>query len=156
MSVDKNNQTYKKTSFLSGVNSDYIEENYALYLQNPKSLPNDWIEFFDGLNEDSKNILENIKGPSWNPKKKKRIDNFQETKTKLEESANELTSVKQASTDSVRAIMLIRAYRIRGHLIANLDPLNLQKISLLSLMLVFRKFGLQIKLDFLLRKFLKH
>ena len=48
-------------------------------------------------------------------------------KTKLEESANELTSVKQASTDSVRAIMLIRAYRIRGHLIANLDPLNLQK-----------------------------
>jgi len=127
MSIDKNNQTYKKTSFLSGVNSDYIEENYALYLQNPKSLPNDWIEFFDGLNEDSKNILENIKGPSWNPKKKKPIDNFQNAKTKLEESANELTSVKQASTDSVRAIMLIRAYRIRGHLIANLDPLNLQK-----------------------------
>ena len=52
MSVDKNNQTYKKTSFLSGVNSDYIEENYALYLQDPKSLPNDWIEFFDGLKED--------------------------------------------------------------------------------------------------------
>ena len=34
MSVDKNNQTYKKTSFLTGVNSDYIEEYYALYLQN--------------------------------------------------------------------------------------------------------------------------
>ena len=76
MSVDKNNQTYKKTSFLSGVNSDYIEENYALYIQNPQLLTNDWIEFFDGLNEDSKNILENIKGPSWNPKKIKRLDNF--------------------------------------------------------------------------------
>ena len=35
--------------------------------------------------------------------------------------------VKQASKDSVRAIMLIRAYRIRGHLIANLDPLSIQK-----------------------------
>ena len=126
MSIDKNNQTYKKTSFLSGVNSDYIEENYALYIQNPKSLTNDWIEFFDGLNEDSKNILENIKGPSWNPKKIKRLDNFQNTKIKTEESVNELSSVKQASTDSVRAIMLIRAYRIRGHLIANLDPLDLQ------------------------------
>ena len=34
---------------------------------------------------------------------------------------------KQASKDSVRAIMLIRAYRIRGHLIANLDPLSIQK-----------------------------
>jgi 2-oxoglutarate dehydrogenase E1 component len=126
MSVDKNNQTYKKTSFLSGVNSDYIEENYALYIQNPKLLTNDWIEFFDGLNEDSKNILQNIKGPSWNPKKIKQLDNFQNTKIKTEESINELTSVKQASTDSVRAIMLIRAYRIRGHLIANLDPLGLQ------------------------------
>ena len=36
-------------------------------------------------------------------------------------------TVKQASKDSVRAIMLIRAYRIRGHLIANLDPLSIQK-----------------------------
>ena len=60
MSVDKNNQKYKKTSFLTGVNSDYIEEYYSLYLQNSKLLTNDWIEFFDGLKEDSKNILQNI------------------------------------------------------------------------------------------------
>ena len=69
MSLDKSNQTYKKTSFLTGINSDYIEEYYSLYLQNPKLLPKDWIEFFDGLKEDSKNIIENIKGPSWGPKK---------------------------------------------------------------------------------------
>ena len=58
MSLDKSNQTYKKTSFLTGINSDYIEEYYSLYLQNPKLLPKDWIEFFDGLKEDSKNIIE--------------------------------------------------------------------------------------------------
>ena len=39
----------------------------------------------------------------------------------------DLASIKEASKDSVRAIMLIRAYRIRGHLIANLDPLSIQK-----------------------------
>ena len=75
-----------------------------------------------------KNILQNIKGPSWNPKKIKHIDiiqNKQIEPAETEESV-ELTNIKQASTDSVRAIMLIRAYRIRGHLIANLDPLNLQ------------------------------
>ncbi len=127
MSVDKNNQTYKKTSFLAGVNSDYIEEYYALYLQNPKLLTKDWIEFFDGLKEDSNNILENIKGPSWNPKKIKQVYNIQNNKSKIVEETSELTSIKQASTDSVRAIMLIRAYRIRGHLISNLDPLNLQE-----------------------------
>ena len=127
MSIDKNNQTYKKTSFLTGVNSDYIEEYYALYIQNPKLLTDDWVEFFDGLKEDSKNILQNIKGPSWNPKKAKQINIIQNIIAKKEDDIPELTSVKQASTDSVRAIMLIRAYRIRGHLIANLDPLNLQK-----------------------------
>ena len=36
-------------------------------------------------------------------------------------------TVKQATKDSVRAIMLIRAYRIRGHLISSLDPLSLLK-----------------------------
>ncbi len=126
MSVDKNNQTYKKTSFLTGVNSKYIEEYYALYLQNPKLLTDDWIEFFDGLKEDSKNVLQNITGPSWNPKKIKQVYNHKNSKENIEEKAPELSSIKQASTDSVRAIMLIRAYRIRGHLIANLDPLNLQ------------------------------
>ena len=49
MSVDKSNQTYKKTSFLTGVNSDFIEEYYSLYLQDPKLLTSDWVEFFDGL-----------------------------------------------------------------------------------------------------------
>ena len=127
MSVDKNNLTYKKTSFLTGVNSDYIEEYYSLYLQNPKLLPKDWIEFFDGLKEDSNNIIENIKGPSWSPKKIKISINDKIGKRDIEKSTSEVFTNNQASKDSVRAIMLIRAYRIRGHLIANLDPLNLQK-----------------------------
>ena len=126
MSVDKSNQTYKKTSFLTGVNSDFIEEYYSLYLKDPKLLTGDWVEFFDGLKEDSKNILSNLKGPSWNPKKVRQITSVQSTKPKFLEDNTDLNSSKQASADSVRAIMLIRAYRIRGHLIANLDPLNLQ------------------------------
>ena len=106
MSINKNNQTYKKTSFLTGVNSDYIQEYYALYLQNPNLLTRDWIEFFDGLQDDSKNILQNIKGPSWNPKKVKQIENIKNYKTKTDEEVTEFNSVKQASTDSVRATPL--------------------------------------------------
>ena len=51
-------------------------------------------------------------------------------KSKLKDINNEsihLENVKESSKDSVRAIMLIRAYRIRGHLIASLDPLSLLK-----------------------------
>ncbi|MGB2468066.1 MAG: 2-oxoglutarate dehydrogenase E1 component, partial [Candidatus Puniceispirillaceae bacterium] len=36
------------------------------------------------------------------------------------------TDMRAATLDSLRAVMLIRAYRIRGHLIADLDPLSLE------------------------------
>ena len=48
-------------------------------------------------------------------------------KRDIEKSTSEVFTNNQASKDSVRAIMLIRAYRIRGHLIANLDPLIFKK-----------------------------
>ncbi len=126
MSLDKNNQKYKKTSFLTGLNFSYIEEYYSLYIENKKLLTKDWIEFFDGLNDESEKIVKNLSGPSWKPKKIKKINynlNINNTPVPLEQP----DTSRQASQDSVRAIMLVRAYRIRGHLIANLDPLDLQK-----------------------------
>ena len=130
MSSSDNNITFKKTSFLSGINSEFINQFYSDYLNDPNSLPNSWIKFFDGLSEDEKLILDDLNGPSWSPEKKIQksksylIDN--EKNNEVNEDLN-LSSVKEASKDSVRAIMLIRAYRIRGHLIANLDPLSIQK-----------------------------
>ena len=124
------NITFKKTSFLSGINSEFINQFYSDYLSDPSSLPEGWRKFFDGLSEDEKLILNDLNGPSWAPNKKLKSDNF----LKLEKNENykkstdlESYSIKEASKDSVRAIMLIRAYRIRGHLIANLDPLSIQK-----------------------------
>ncbi|HEX8640384.1 MAG TPA: 2-oxoglutarate dehydrogenase E1 component [Allosphingosinicella sp.] len=38
--------------------------------------------------------------------------------------------VEQAATDSIRAMMLIRTYRVRGHLAADLDPLGLHQRDL--------------------------
>ena len=35
--------------------------------------------------------------------------------------------IRRATRDSVRALMMIRAYRMRGHLYANLDPLGLEQ-----------------------------
>ena len=58
-------------------------------------------------------------------KKINKINISSTIKEKIKPESFETGSVKQASQDSVRAIMLIRAYRIRGHLIANLDPLSL-------------------------------
>ncbi len=129
MSSSNNNITFKKTSFLSGINSEFINQLYSDYLSDPKSLPKGWKNFFEGLSEDEKLILNDINGPSWSPSKKiKKINiaqnNIKDPDNLLDSNDN---AIKQASQDSVRAIMLIRAYRIRGHLISNLDPLSIQE-----------------------------
>ena len=99
-------------------------------------LPQGWKEFFDGLGEDKKYILNEIQGPSWAPNKiniKKIID---QEKISTKESSNEFVSSREdyekEKEQSVKAIALIRAYRIRGHLIANLDPLGLMKREYLN------------------------
>ena len=111
------------------INSEFINQFYSDYLSDPKSLPESWRNFFEGLSDDEKLILQDLKGPSWSPEKK--IKKFDIEINNLEKNqsteTNNSASVKEASKDSVRAIMLIRAYRIRGHLIANLDPLSIQK-----------------------------
>jgi len=130
MSSSNDNTIYKKTSFLAGNNSEFINELYSDYISDPSSLPHSWRNFFDGLSDDEKLIYDNLRGPSWSPEKKiKKPSVKPQDKINIEENSIDfdIKQIKQASKDSVRAIMLIRAYRIRGHLIANLDPLSIQK-----------------------------
>ena len=146
MSSQENNIIFQKTSFLSGTNSSYIEKLYAKYVENPASIPDSWRQFFEGLGDQKDNIIEN-QGPSWAPSNIKYISNGdldvyekylptnlngKSIKEKITEanktlSSDERVDVERSTIDSVRAIMMIRAYRIRGHLIADLDPLQLQE-----------------------------
>ena len=124
-SSNNNNNIYKKTSFLEGNNSSFIEDLYSDYLSDPRSLPESWKVFFEGLKENKDLVYKSSQGPSWAPKKiEKKIKKV--VVEKLIEKNNELSAADQSTKDSIRAIMLIRAYRIRGHLIANLDPLGIQ------------------------------
>ena len=136
MPVIKDNSIYEKTSFLSKSNSAFIENMYLKYISNDSQLPQGWKEFFDGLGEEKNNILNEIQGPSWTPKKsniKKTIDqreiSMKETSNEIISSAKDYEKIKE---QSVKAIALIRAYRIRGHLIANLDPLGLMERKFLD------------------------
>ena len=72
MSTVKNNNIFEKTSFL-GSNSSFVKELYLQYLNNPKSIPQSWVEFFDGLDEDQEVIKKEILGPSWVPSKNNNI-----------------------------------------------------------------------------------
>ena len=131
MSVNKNNNIFEKTSFLGNNSSEFVENLYTEYLNNPNNLPEQWKDFFKGLKDQKEKILNNANAPSWSRKKRLKVT-AQEPQKFLEKNGNLHTSVSnqnilEAAKDSVRANMLVRAFRIRGHLIANLDPLGLQK-----------------------------
>ena len=68
MSSSDKNTTFKKTSFLSGINSEFINKFYSDYLSDPESLPESWKKFFDGLSEDEKLILNRSRRPGSSSK----------------------------------------------------------------------------------------
>jgi len=128
MSSSKN-LDYKKTSFLSKANSTFIEEMYIKFIKNDPTLPVSWKNYFNDLNEDIKSVTKEIEGPTWSPKKIK-IDIKRNELENVENEENldlNYNNLDKEKTNSIKAIALIRAYRIRGHLIANLDPLGLMK-----------------------------
>ncbi len=125
-------------SFLSGANADFIANIYAKYLENPQSVDDSWAAFFGELNEDSRAILEELQGASWRDDRitSQQKDEYDVLPDFAAEAATVAKAAKaiatsdsadsrQAVLDSLRAIMLIRAYRVRGHLAADLDPLGI-------------------------------
>ena len=84
MSFSNDNTIYKKTSFLAGMNSEFINEFYADYISDPKSLPESWKNFFDGLSDDEKLVFNDLRGPTWSPEKKfKKLEEVLEDKKEL-------------------------------------------------------------------------
>ena len=135
MSLTKNLE-FEKTSFLTKSNSAFLEQMYLKYINKDLDLPSSWKNYFDDLGDELDLVVNEIKGPSWAPIKKQ--INIVEKKPKKEVHSN--GSVKnvisennlQNNIDSIKAVELIRAYRLRGHLLAKLDPLGLKKTEYLE------------------------
>lgn len=135
-------------SFLSGINAEYIAHLYTEYKRNPYEISPSWREFFDGLNDEELDVLREQHGASWTPQDN-RVENrgFQHGKTPIEQNYAAMPQVnmpqggympgaympaqapsadQQGARDSIHALQMIRAYRLRGHLAADLDPLELR------------------------------
>jgi len=146
MSRQDANATFALTSFLYGGNAGYIEDLYARYESDPNAVDAEWQAFFKTLKDDPASVTKSAQGASWrqpnwpiraNGDLVAALDgNWAETEKaigdkitgKAQTRGVELSSadVQQATRDSIHALMLIRAYRIRGHFHAKLDPLGLE------------------------------
>ena len=143
------NEQFHASSFMQGHNAAYLEQLYAQYAHDPNTVDSAWQVFFQALGDADLDVKADASGPSW-----ARTDwppqptddltaaltgewmpppqEAAAAKEKILGKAKELDStisqeaVKRAVLDSIRALMIIRAHRIRGHLSADLDPLKLQ------------------------------
>ncbi len=139
------NSTFALTSFLDGGNAAYAEQLYESYTRDPNSVDPQWQSFFAELKDDPALVEKNVQGPVWKaeitpPARDETlsaldgdwdaIESALGAKLKtVHKGGHSDAELRQATRDSVRAIMMIRAYRMRGHLEADLDPLGLQARS---------------------------
>jgi len=130
---------FEQTSFLYGGNAQFIEQLYGKYLANPKAVDQHWRQFFAGLEDNAGQAKRQVDGPSWQrpdwpPAESGELvsafDGNWPAAAKApatgKDSQPSIEEVRRATTDSVRVLMMIRAYRVRGHLAADLDPLKLR------------------------------
>lgn len=115
----------KETTPLFGSNTTFVEELYECYLQNPQSVEEGWRNIFAAFKGDTVKVAaQNRLGASWAPRKSQVMG--------IKEAVGHKPVLKQeginekACRDSINALMLIRAFKVRGNLLSDLDPLGLE------------------------------
>jgi len=137
------------TSFLTGANAAFIEGLYDQYVADPNSVDESWRQLFEGVARAANGAGPGVQRPAWGLKNGNGMtgllaEEFLPPPVKAPKKANgaavavavktaeapvaqpSADAVKQAAVDSVRASQMVRAYRARGHLAANLDPLKVK------------------------------
>ncbi|MDE3028520.1 MAG: 2-oxoglutarate dehydrogenase E1 component [Paracoccaceae bacterium] len=148
MTEQSPNDQFHASAFLDGANAEYIDQLQARYAADPASVDAGWAAFFRALGDSDMDAKKQANGPSWSrtdwppmpvddltsaltgewPAAAKEMKSAgPKIAAKAAEAGISLSDaqVQRAVLDSIRALMIIRAYRIRGHLAADLDPLKL-------------------------------
>ena len=125
-------------TFLTGANATFVAELYTRFLADPASVDPSWGAFFRDLGDDAGDLLHELNGAAWAPSEAAVIGVADDDAppAKKGKSGGKASApagpsaLRQQTQDSIHALQLIRAYRARGHQIANLDPLKLQALEL--------------------------
>ncbi|MBW4709691.1 2-oxoglutarate dehydrogenase E1 component [Roseobacter sp. YSTF-M11] len=143
------NDQFHASSFMQGHNAAYLEQMYARYASDPNAVDDAWRAFFKAMGDDEVSVKREAQGPSWArsdwpPQPGDEMTQAltgewapeaelkgadKKIRAKAAEQGVAVTDdqIKRAVLDSIRALMIIRAYRIRGHLVADLDPLGMRE-----------------------------
>ena len=109
----------------NGSNAAFIADLYAKWVADPGSVDPSFGELFASLNDEARAVLTDAMGASWAPRHYD-VGDGESVARVAPPSGASAADIRKTAEDSLRALMMIRAYRVRGHLEARLDPLGLQ------------------------------
>jgi len=142
------NQVFAETSFLYGSNAAFIEDLHAQWANDPASVSGEWRDFFDQLRDSAETVKASAGAGAWG---RDRVTEATEETGVFDgrwptpkpapgkggaaaapaaaaaAPGATVDEVRAAAHDSIRVLMLIRSYRVRGHLHAKLDPLGIEQ-----------------------------
>ncbi|XP_014386038.1 PREDICTED: 2-oxoglutarate dehydrogenase, mitochondrial isoform X1 [Myotis brandtii] len=104
--------------FLSGTSSNYVEEMYYAWLENPKSVHKSWDIFFRNTNAGAP------PGTAYQSPLPLSMGALSAA-ARAQPLVGTQTNVDKLVEDHLAVQSLIRAYQIRGHHVAQLDPLGI-------------------------------
>ena len=109
----------------------FVSELYSRYLSGSADIDEEWVNFFEELQDNAPDLIKELEGPSWAPRLPKIINpgsmQVGETVGRALPEDPRSGNLPEATRDSIQALMIIRSHRVRGHLYADLDPLMLEK-----------------------------
>ncbi|HET7086837.1 MAG TPA: 2-oxoglutarate dehydrogenase E1 component [Rhizomicrobium sp.] len=136
------NEIFEATSFLNGTNAAFVEQMYAAWLANPASVDESWQTYFSQVGDQGLTPTQLGRGPAW--RRDRRVDvassDLIAALTGQDPPSPKASAAKapkaptapapaadttEASKHSIHAVQMIRAYRMIGHLEADLDPLGI-------------------------------
>jgi 2-oxoglutarate dehydrogenase E1 component len=103
------------------LSTEYVEGLYAHYRRNPASVPDDWRQYFDSLPDGQPATGLLRLGPSFRPRSIFNPD------LPAKPGSRSVAESSDAIGLQDRADQLLRAYRVRGHMAAQVDPLGLPR-----------------------------
>jgi 2-oxoglutarate dehydrogenase E1 component len=107
---------------LSGTSISYMEQMHELWRQNPASVHASWAAYFSNVERGLEPGRAYQAPPSLSAGV--RVADSSSSSSSSSAPASSASNEKAASM-SMRAMQLIRAFQVRGHLLANTDPLGL-------------------------------
>ena len=104
------------TAFLNGENAAFVAQVYQAYLTDPTAVDPSWVTYFRELGDEAFDLIADFTPPVW-----KQSSKAMESVTPKDRAPVD----SRAIHDSIQLLLMIRNFRILGHLQAKLDPLGL-------------------------------